>query len=891
MTAVVADLGLTAYEVAVVFPFHLGFDSGMRILQVGPALGKLAPGVEVGHELEEHFLIETPAAATFAAMCEAPSSLVVFRARRRSTVLRGQTIWYPRQNALLFLCSPWLTSTSELQRHGLSLADFAVHDPMADLLQVLQAQESTLLDVRKLVSKLSAQRKEQRAAGARMAALYEITRILGAGASVADVAQQVLEQCIGILHFPVLTLWLADANEQVACIAPGAGSAEARELARRLTEDPPDFALDVWAPTETPLARRYDAAASAGGRTHDAANAGFPVAYQFQIEGAGGVLGAVEAYGTVEPSNERALLETMAEVALRLGQFIDKTRADAALRSTIKVAAAAAAAKSQFLARMSHEIRTPINGVLGMIELALSGALGETQRTQLETARSSGELLLGLVNDVLDFSKIEAGHLEVDDAPFDVRACLQRAYKLFEPRAAAKRLRFELVIDPALPSVVCGDELRLSQVLVNLIGNAMKFTKAGAVRVEASLLGDAEGELSLAVAVTDTGIGIPESRRDAIFAAFTQAELATAREFGGTGLGLTICKQLVALMGGELTVASEVGEGSTFQFVVRLGKVAQEAPRRVAQQEGAVVGRPLHVLVVEDNEINQAVVRGLLERDGHTVEIVDRMEAAISRGCAGIFDAILMDVQLPDGDGLMATNAIRVHSRLHGTAEVPIIGLSAQAVAGDRERALAAGMDDYLTKPVRPAQLAATLRQLCVAAPPSQRRRSTSLRAVREPVVEPRGQGGGAGPDLGVGLGASWSPADEQAFLGKVAEYADLGDMIFTMARTLATEATARWQEIEHKVEQGELARVGFLVHSLAGSAGTIGFSSVEKASRALERALRDPPSGGPGELAAEVEALRATLFGLQQFVGSQAFTALEAQATSAAPAGTSSAG
>ena len=897
-----AELGLTAYEVAVAFPFHLGFDSQMRILQIGPALGKVAPGIAPGQHLDEYFRVETPAAGDFKALCESPSSLVLLRAVKRDLVLRGQTIWYPRQNALLFLCSPWLTSTAELHRHGLSLADFAVHDPMADLLQVLQAQEATLLDVRKLVSKLSLQRKEQRAAGARMEALYEITRILAAGASMEEVAQQVLEQTIGILRLPVTSLWLQDSTEQFACVAPGAGSAAAHALAALLRALPPDHTVGAWLPTDTPLVRRFAAAAAVGGRTVEAAACGFPVAYQIQIEGAAGMLGAFEAYGVEVPAQERLLLDTMAEVALRLGQFIDKTRADAALRSSIKVAAAAAAAKSQFLARMSHEIRTPINGVLGMIELTLSTSLTPTQRGQLETARSSGELLLGLVNDVLDFSKIEAGHLEIEEAPFDLMACLQRAYKLFEARAAAKKLLFELIVDPRLPQMVSGDELRLSQVLVNLIGNALKFTKAGSISVAARLLSDdEEGELSVGVEIRDTGIGIPEARREAIFSAFTQAELATAREFGGTGLGLTICKQLVELMGGELTVTSEVGKGSTFRFYARLGRVhdlhQEPARSEVVEHQPAPESRALHVLVVEDNEINQAVVRGLLERDRHTVEIADRMDTAIARGCEGSFDAILMDIQLPDGDGLVATTAIRAHQRRQGRSAVPIIGLSAQAVTGDRERALAAGMDEYLTKPVRPAQLSEVLRRLAAGAmAPSRRRRTTAMRLARGQASEvevraltgrlattlaaeaPAAAGAEAPTPAPAADGiAAWTSQDERAFLTKVSEYADLGEMIFTMARSLAADAALRLPEIERKLSAGDHARVIFLVHSLAGSSGTIGFGTVERAARAIEQQLRS--AAAADVVLSEVAALRRAVQGLQGFVDSSTFAGLQARA------------
>lgn len=874
------ELGLTAGELAVVFPFHLGVDSELRITQLGPSLRKLVPRAELGQSLREHFAVETPQPGAFATLRESPDVLVKLRCLERQVVLRGQSIWYPREDALLILCSPWLTSTAELPRNGLTLADFAVHDPMADLLQVLQAQEATLADVRKLVSKLSAQRKEQRAAAARMQSLYEISRLLSSAVDLDEVAQQVLEQSIGIAHCPVATLWLLQPQLRAVAIAPGNDTPRSRELVRVLREAAPEVELGSWLPTEAPLARRLDAEAARGARALAASDAGLPLAYQVVVQDAGGtVLGAFEVYGVAPPVQERAVLETMSEVSLRLSQFLHRARADAALRASIHTAASAAAAKSQFLARMSHEIRTPINGVLGMIELVLGSELSARQRSQLEQARSSGEILLGLVNDVLDFSKIESGHLEIEQAPFELEACLWRAFQLFESRALAKKLLYELELEEGLPALVAGDSLRLSQVLVNLIGNAMKFTKVGAVLVRAAVLDESERELTLGLEVRDTGVGISEQRRQAIFAPFTQAELATAREYGGTGLGLAICKQLVELMGGELTVESEVGKGSVFRFFVRLGKVAKVAARAPVAVPVAE-RRALRVLVVEDNEINQVVARGLLEREHHVVEIADSMEQAIRCASGGSFDLILMDVQLPDGDGLTATAAIRAALRGEGRTQIPIIGLSAQAVAGDRERALAAGMDEYLTKPVRAVQLSEVLQRFG-----SRPRRATTMRVtrgseLRDNRVSQRFAVVAVEP---VGAERSFDP---RGFVAKVAEYGDIADVLFSTARDFALSIESKSRELEASASE-DLARVGFLAHSLAGSAGTLGFCAVERAAREIERLARR--GAGASLIGRELEVLRDEVASLQgaaeavaRFVAGAEFAALERQALTA---------
>jgi signal transduction histidine kinase/ActR/RegA family two-component response regulator/HPt (histidine-containing phosphotransfer) domain-containing protein len=874
-------------DVASVFPFHVAFDGSLTIVQIGPSLAKLAPGITVGHPLAEHFTIESPAQAEFSTLRAHQSTLVVLRIIEKNVLVRGQLL-RPDDRSTLFLCSPWVTSTFELQRLGLSLSDFALHDPMSDLLQVLQAQDSTLSDVRKLVSKLSAQRKEQRAATGRMSALYEVTRILAGGASLDSVAERVLAQVAEIVRYPVAAIWLHDSSTQHVVLQSGSDIDGALQLKQLLLEFPPDLTTGIWISTANPVVKRLEPTASCGGRCFEAVALGFPFAYQVQIDGASGSLGAIELYGTTVPGYERSLLDTLSELGTRIGQFIDKTRADAALRESIKVAAAAAAAKSQFLARMSHEIRTPINGVLGMIELVLGTPLQPEQKTQLSIARSSGELLLGLVNDVLDFSKIEAGFLEISSLPFDLHACLQRVRDLFEARVSAKHLMLGLWIHTEVPVMVRGDELRLSQVLVNLVANAVKFTKEGMIDIEVRASDATAGEAALEIVVRDTGIGIPESRSEAIFSAFTQAETNTAREFGGTGLGLAICKQLVELMGGELTVSSTVGKGSCFRFSLRVGREMPVACGRSDPEEAPKQG-PLRILVVEDNEINQAVARGLLERDGHIVEIADRMESAISRGCDGVFDVILMDIQLPDGDGLTATTAIRAHGRRVGRRTVPIIGLSAQAVSGDRERAMAVGMNDYLTKPVRPAQLTSALARFAVAknlAVPGQHRAIAKIGRA-EPAtdlypcsaVPCTGSDGAELHTVQSQESPRWSHDDQARFASKVLEYEDLGEMVFSLALALAQGAPPRLRELEAKVAARDYAAVAFVAHSLVGSSGTIGFSLIETSARAIEQLANGASEDLIPKIDAELLTLGSAIQSLISFVASDVFLGHRAQA------------
>ncbi len=364
-------------------------------------------------------------------------------------------------------------------------------------------------------------------------------------------------------------------------------------------------------------------------------------------------------------------------------------------------ALAASRAKGEFLAHMSHEIRTPMNGVLGMLSLALDGELSAEQRGRLQVAQSSGEQLLGLLNDVLDVSKIEAGRLDLAPVPTRVRALLQGLHGVMVARADEKHLHLACDITDRVPEAVLVDPVRLRQILTNLVGNAVKFTPAGEVRVTVDAEPQTDDAVTFVFAVTDTGIGIPSDRVDAIFAPFTQADASTTRNYGGTGLGLTITRHLVALMGGEIAVESHAGRGST--FTVRVPLPVVRMPKSVAPEAPAVTA-PRRVLVAEDNAVNQKVIAGLLARRGHTVTLVENGAEAVRAAAKGRFDLVLLDVMMPVMSGIEAARQIRAREATTGT-RTPLVALTASAMADDRTRCLDAGMDDYLSKPVRAADL------------------------------------------------------------------------------------------------------------------------------------------------------------------------------------------
>ena len=702
-------IGLPPSKFNQAFPFHLAFGKDHLIVQVGPSLLRVCPDLGPGVDIRERFSLVSPKInMEFSALSVELDEAMLWEHKKTRLKFRGQLVTTGSIPIIVCLWSPWLAESPDMGRYGLLPNDFAIHDPSPSLLQTIQSQKIALQDERELTGKLSEQRAGLLEANA------ELSRQFGLLWDELVRLQQQEEELFKIALF-------ANNTDNAVVITDGMGRVEwVNEAFTHITgysqED-----MQGKTPGSILQGEKSDPLVVQAIRKHFREGLGFGAEiinysksgqeYWVQFE--------------VQPiRDEDAKITNWMAIERDISA---QKKSELALLEAKQAAEAANQAKSEFLATMSHEIRSPMNAVLGTLSLLQDSPLNMEQEVWVKSAYTAADTLLNLIEDILDFSKIEADKLTLLNQDFDLKSLIDEVIQIFQIRVETKGLSLSLDIDHSVPLTLRGDPFRLRQILVNLVGNAIKFTDQGSVSISVYQQEQLETQSLLRFNVKDSGIGIPDHAQATLFNKFVQVETGTLRRYGGTGLGLAISKRLAALMGGDIGFSSQIGKGSNFWFTIKLQTVADSLPHSNTShapetnpslfRQAECSGKPgrnqdrrnklAKILVVEDGEINRLVVTAMLNKAGYQVDVALDGAKAVGAAQSEDYDLILMDVRMPEMDGYEAATAIRNFSG--SRARVPILALTANALPEDRQACLAAGMNDFIAKPVRKEHLLASV--------------------------------------------------------------------------------------------------------------------------------------------------------------------------------------
>lgn len=672
-----AAIGLSAELLGQAFPFHFVVDRALTVVQSGHVLSRLCGDLD-GRKLGERLTLVAPETELrFEALRDQPRNIFLYRIAPDGPTLKGQMMSESGGDHLLFLGTPWLTDVSQLAQYNLELSDFATHDPLSDLLFLLQAKTSALHDTKQLAKKLTEK-------GVRLRESEKRYR------GVVDGVREVIFQTDmeGKLTF-LNPAWTATFGFSVE-----------HSLGRPIEDfvHPEDRACCSALHARVLSGQVKDGQAPMRFVTNTEKARWIAVRSALLLDASDRVVGVM---GTLDDITERKLAEEA------------QMRSRAELSRTLRL-------KDEFLANMSHELRTPLNAILGLTEALIECAYGpvnEQQTSFLKNIEESGRHLLALINEILDLSKIEAGTLEVDVQPTSVADVCTASLRMVKQLASRKKQKLSIQLEEDLPEVLA-DERRLKQVLVNLLNNAVKFTPdGGSIGLEASYEAPAG---AVRISVRDTGMGISPSGLKMLFKPFVQLDGGLNRKHEGAGLGLSLVHRLTELQSGSVSVESTEGVGSRFSVVMRAigsgaddeadeADDASDEPASEAKESGRLhsSGPVRTILLAEDNDMNIRTVAPYLQYSGYRVEIARNGLEALSAAQLNPPDLVLMDVQMPQMDGLTATRQMREDPRL---AKIPVIALTALAMPGDRERCIEAGATDYVSKPVRLKQLVSLIR-------------------------------------------------------------------------------------------------------------------------------------------------------------------------------------